>query len=77
MMSRYIRVREVMKETGLSRTTLWRRVRDQAFPAPYSLSANCIGWRSDEVETWKKSRSRVSYAPPPEADVTRQEDAAA
>ena len=35
-----LRPREVMARTGLSRTTLWRRVRAGTFPAPTQLGEN-------------------------------------
>ena len=66
-----LRPPEVMKRTGLSRTTLWRRVRAGTFPAPYQLGANSIGWPESEIATWLESRPRHTYgaetAPAPEA----------
>jgi predicted DNA-binding transcriptional regulator AlpA len=49
------------RETGLSRFTLWRKVRDGSFPAPIELSANSIGWPLSEIEAWKASRPRRMY----------------
>ena len=55
LMPRIIRIREVMDVTGLSKTTIWRRVRDQEFPVPLKLggpNTRSIGWREADVEAW-------------------------
>lgn len=53
----------VQQITGYSRVTLWRKSRDpdDSFPAPYQLSANRVGWRSDEMSSWLESRPRATY----------------
>ena len=43
-MDTMLRPPEVMKRTGLCRSTLWRRVRAGTFPAPIELGPNAIGW---------------------------------
>ena len=54
-MDRILRTPEVVKLTGLSRTTIWRRVRSGDFPAPVklgSLASRSVGWRESEIEEW-------------------------
>ena len=58
-MDRILRTPEVVRATGLSKTTIWRRVRTGDFPAPLklgSLTARSIGWRQEEIEKWINSR---------------------
>ncbi len=62
---RMLRPPEVMARTGLSRTTIWRRVRAGTFPAPTQLGENSIGWLESEITTWLTNRPRVTYAPVP------------
>lgn len=67
-----LRPPEVMARTGLSRTTIWRRVRAGTFPAPVQLGENSIGWPASEITAWLASRPRRTYgaeaeAPAPEA----------
>ena len=62
-MGNIIRAKEVVRRTGLSRTTIWRQVRVGAFPAPLELTENTIGWDEDEVSIWLASRSRAAWAP--------------
>ena len=55
-----LRTAEVLELLGLSRTTIWRRVQAGDFPAPIRLGppgSRAIGWRSEEVEEWVRSRS--------------------
>ncbi len=54
-----LRLRQVMALTGLSKTTLWRRVRDEDFPAALRLGgakSRAVGWRRGEVEEWLRER---------------------
>ena len=55
MMPRIIRIREVIDVTGLSKTTIWRRVREGEFPVPLKLggpNTRTVGWREPDVEAW-------------------------
>ena len=58
-----LRLREVVEMTGLSRTTIWRRVRARDFPPPLTLGAppaRAAGWLRTEVEDWLRGRSRAA-----------------
>ncbi len=61
MENRMLRPPEVMARTGLSRTTLWRRVRAGTFPAPVELGKNSIGWPASAITDWLESRPRRHY----------------
>lgn len=59
----YLRLPEVLSIVGLSRPTLYRRIRAGEFPGAYSLGGNCVAWKRSEVEDWIENRPiRV---PPP------------
>lgn len=67
-----LRAPEVVRRTGLSRTTIWRQIRAGRFPAPLALSENSIGWPAAEIDAWLGSRQRRTYSastpvPQPEA----------
>ena len=47
-----LRIAEVEKKTGLSRTTIWRREKAGAFPARKELGTNTVGWLESEVDKW-------------------------
>jgi len=45
----------VLELIGLSRTSLWRRVRAGEFPAPVRLGgagSRAVAWRREDVERW-------------------------
>ncbi len=64
---RLVSAKQVMARMGWSRTTLWRRVRDGTFPAPFQTGPNSIAWYDDEVDDAQENLPRVNYAPEPEA----------
>lgn len=45
-------VPDVLKRTTLSRSTLYRRVREGAFPRPLDLGGGMIRWRESDVTQW-------------------------
>ena len=61
METQMLRAPEVMSRTGLSRVTIWRRVRDGTFPAPTELGQNSIGWPASVISEWLASRPRRTY----------------
>lgn len=54
---RLIRLRDVCYRTGLSRTTIWRLERRNAFPKHRQISSNTVGWIEHEVTAWIESRA--------------------
>ncbi len=61
MQDRMLRPTEVMARTGLSRTTIWRRVRAGKFPPPVVLGEQSIGWPESIIDEWCDSRPRRTY----------------
>ena len=49
---RFVRLPDVLKRTGLSRATLYRKVQDGTFPAQVRIAERCIGWRQSAIERW-------------------------
>ena len=62
-----LRFADVIRLTGLSRTTIWRRVCAGTFPAPLSLGENSCGWKSSWVNGWINAQPLVAYAPAAES----------
>ena len=60
--SRKLRFPDVIECTGLSRTTIWRRIKAGTFPAPISLGENSVGWPEHTITEWIESRPVVTYA---------------
>lgn len=49
---RFLRLNTVLDRTGLSRATLYRKIRAGTFPPQYKLAERCCGWRESEVALW-------------------------
>ena len=64
MEDQMLRAPEVMARTGLSRVTIWRRVRAGTFPPPVELGVNSVGWPASEITAWLESRKRRTYGAP-------------
>ncbi len=61
MVDRMLSRLEVEERTGLSRTTLWRRLRNGEFPLPLKLGSSKIGWLESEIKAWLATRPRRMY----------------
>ena len=60
-MSDILRFAQVHKKTGLSRATVYRRIRAGTFPAAVNLSEDGgpqLGWYEEEVDDWVAARPR-------------------
>ncbi len=55
-MGRLLKGRDVFRLVTLSRTTIWRRVREGTFPAPVSLGSTRIAWRESDIAAWMASQ---------------------
>lgn len=53
---------EVMQESTLSKTVIWRLMNRGEFPLPVKLSPNRVAWVRSEVMAWvdEKKRERVN-----------------
>lgn len=52
---RLIRMPEFKARIGLSRTTIYFKVKDGSLPKPVTLGGNTIAWRESEVDAWMAS----------------------
>ncbi len=63
-MTNILRQPEVVKRTGLSRTTIWRQERAGEFPRRIMITSDSVGWIEAEIEQWIKQRPRGVLAAP-------------
>lgn len=52
---RILRLNTVLDRTGLSRSTLYRKVRAGTFPRQVRIATRCTGWRESAVNDWMKN----------------------
>ena len=55
-----LRLEAVKERVGLSRSTIYARVKCGEFPAPIALGARAVGWLESEIEEWLSERIRQS-----------------
>lgn len=53
---RLIKLKEVMSNTGLGRSTIYKYVAEGEFPKPVSLGARAVAWVESEVDDWVLDR---------------------
>jgi prophage regulatory protein len=52
---RILRLNTVLDRTGLSRSTLYRKIEAGAFPKQVQIAKRCVGWRESAVIEWLRN----------------------
>ena len=52
---RILRINTVLERTGLTRSTLYRKINDGTFPRQVAISSRCAGWRESAVNAWMRN----------------------
>jgi len=60
---RILRMHDVLKKTGLGRSSLYNRIRAGKFPPAVSLGGNAVGWPEFAVDEWIAQRMREAGYP--------------
>ncbi|TXY47531.1 AlpA family transcriptional regulator [Vibrio mimicus] len=53
---RFLKLKEVMEKTTLSRSAIYRKMNDGEFPQSVSLGERAIAWVESEVDEWMEKR---------------------
>lgn len=59
---RILRLKAVLDRTGLSRSTLYRKIQDRTFPKQIRIGVRCAGWRESAVNEWLRNPMFYSSA---------------
>ncbi len=54
---RFMRLTEVIRMTGLRKTTIYQLQADGEFPQRVQITAHCVGWIESEVQAWLNQRA--------------------
>ncbi|WP_171393453.1 AlpA family transcriptional regulator [Vibrio mediterranei] len=49
---RFLKLKEVMQKTALSRSAIYRKMDEGSFPKSVSLGDRAVAWIESEVEEW-------------------------
>jgi prophage regulatory protein len=52
---RILRLKAVLERTGLSRSTLYRKMQNGSFPANVRISTRCAGWYESAIDAWVRN----------------------
>jgi prophage regulatory protein len=52
---RILRIQAVLARTGLSRSTMYRKIDQGTFPRQIKISERCAGWRSSAIDAWLRN----------------------
>jgi prophage regulatory protein len=52
---RILRLKTVLERTGLSRSTMYRKMQNGTFPKNVQISTRCTGWRESDVNEWMRN----------------------
>ena len=58
-----LRLPDVKRTTGLSRSTIYVRIAQGTFPKPVSLGGRAVGWLESEIQEWLQNRIDESRTP--------------
>jgi len=51
----FLRIRTVLAKTGLSRSTLYRKMASGNFPRQIKIAERCCAWRASAVDAWLRN----------------------
>lgn len=49
---RFLRLKEVMAQTGLGRSSIYKFMDEETFPKSVSLGGRAVAWVESEIEDW-------------------------
>ncbi|RJG40064.1 AlpA family transcriptional regulator [Motilimonas pumila] len=49
---RFLKLKEVMQKTALSRSTIYRKMNNDEFPKSICLGDRAVAWLESEVDEW-------------------------
>ena len=55
-----MRLPDVRRRVGLSRSTIYLRISRGEFPAPVRIGDNSVGWIASEIDDWIAARIEAS-----------------
>lgn len=63
LMDTFLRRTEVERITGLSRSEIYRRIKDGKFPKPVQVGSRAVAWTQFSITNWQDECLAVGWDP--------------
>ena len=60
MVNKILRLPQVKSQTGLSRSTIYLRIKNREFPESISLGGRAVGWLESDIQDWLEDKRKES-----------------
>lgn len=57
----FARMSTVLRVTGLGRSTIYRLIAEDKFPAQVRIGTRAVGWRWSDLERWSAARPTITH----------------
>lgn len=54
---RFLKITDVVRETSLSRATIYRLIAAGSFPTPFRITRQRVAWSDGAVQRWKNDQA--------------------
>ena len=56
-MERMLRIKDVIKITAMSNSTIYELIKSNDFPRPKRIGKRAVGWLENDIQNWVDSRT--------------------
>ena len=63
--NRILKLPEVIRVSGLARSTIYLRMKEKTFPTPIKLGERSVGWIEEEIQNWINQQIEASRSSQP------------
>ena len=60
MSKRFLRLPEVMEETGQRRSSIYAGMEAGTFPKSFKIGERSVAWLEDDIEAWKRAKLQAA-----------------
>ena len=72
MTTKFKRLSTVIADSGLPRSTIYKRIAEGSFPTPIKLGPRTSAWLDDDYEEWARKQIGASRGTDSDAEETKQ-----
>lgn len=56
---RFLRLKDVMEKTGLSKSAIYSKIKEREFPASVPIGSRTVAWLESDINDWLEWRVQV------------------